>query len=82
MELNTKRILSLVTILGWMLHASAQTSRPDRIVLNVTENIATSAAATWRTDTGVKESYAEIMPANADPRTTDKAVRSKAITTP
>ncbi|RPE08648.1 metallophosphoesterase family protein [Chitinophaga lutea] len=82
MKSVVRKAFSLMALAGWMHAASAQTSRPDRIVLNVTENMATSAAATWRTATGVTESFAEIMPADADPRTTSKAVRSKAVTTP
>lgn len=35
-------------------------AKPDRIILNITEDPATSIAVTWRTDTTVKESLAQI----------------------
>jgi 3',5'-cyclic AMP phosphodiesterase CpdA len=35
-------------------------AKPDRIVLNITEDPATSIAVTWRTDTTVRESLAQI----------------------
>ncbi|WP_343704278.1 metallophosphoesterase family protein [Chitinophaga sp.] len=75
-------ILCLAAVAGGAFCASAQTARPDRIILNVTENPATSAAVTWRTSTAVKESFAEIIPAQADPRSMSKAVQSKAVTAP
>lgn len=72
----------MLALFGWMPLASAQTIRPDRVVLNVTEKPSESAAVTWRTTAGIAESFAEIMPAVADPRTADKATRKKAVTTP
>ena len=55
-------------------------SIPRRIILNVTEDLATSVAINWQTASEVKESFAEIAIANADPRFVDKAVRKKAET--
>lgn len=77
-----KIICSVLAAFALMCNASAQTSQPDRIVLNITEKPDQSAAVTWRTGTAITESYAEIVPADADPRTIEKAARSKAITTP
>jgi len=53
---------------------------PRRIILNVTEDLATSVAINWQTDSQVKESFAEIAIAEADPRFVDKAIRKKAET--
>ena len=35
-------------------------AKPDRVILNVTDDLATSMAVTWRTDTTVSESLAQI----------------------
>ncbi len=37
------------------------TSNPDRIVLNLAQNAATSIAVTWRTDTTIPEGYCELQ---------------------
>ncbi len=55
---------------------------PDRVVLNVTEDPATSIAVNWRTSTEAAESYIEILPAVSDPALTKDAPRTKAITEP
>ncbi|GGC37492.1 phosphoesterase [Parapedobacter defluvii] len=55
-------------------------SVPRRIILNVTENMASSVAINWQTSSQVRESFAEIALADADPRFVDKAVRKKAET--
>lgn len=47
---------------------------PDRVVLNVTQDPATSLAITWRTCDSVRTGRVEIMPATADPRDVSKAV--------
>ena len=52
--------------------------QPDRIILNVTENPATSVAVNWRTSDIVNESFAEIALASADPRFVGKAEKIKA----
>lgn len=53
---------------------------PDRIVLNVTADPSTSMAVNWRTSEAVKEGFAEIAVAEADPRFVEKAKRAKART--
>ena len=90
MKLTIKTSLSFILIL--LFFASTKTysqqsetyylpkQNPDRIVLNVTEDPSTSIAVNWRTDNSVKESFAELMLADADPRAVGKAVRSKAKT--
>ncbi|MEM9329131.1 MAG: metallophosphoesterase family protein [Bacteroidota bacterium] len=41
---------------------------PDHIVLNVTEDCATSMSVTWRTNTKITEAFAEIAPATGAPK--------------
>lgn len=53
---------------------------PRRIILNVTEDLASSVAINWQTTDQVKESFAEIAIADADPRFVDRAIRKKAET--
>lgn len=48
---------------------------PDRINLTVTEDPSTSAAVTWRTSKNIKESFAEIVQADANPLSINKAER-------
>lgn len=55
---------------------------PDRVVLNVTENPATSLAISWRTDDTVKEGGVEIMEVTADPREITKAHKHHAVSSP
>ena len=55
-------------------------SVPRRILLNVTTDLATSIALNWQTDGQVRESFAEIAVADADPRFVAKAIRKKAET--
>lgn len=50
---------------------------PERVVLNVTASPATSLAVTWRTGKAAV-SFAEIVPAEADPAFEKKAVRVQA----
>ncbi|HRQ50108.1 MAG TPA: fibronectin type III domain-containing protein, partial [Agriterribacter sp.] len=52
--------------------------QPDRIVLNVTEDPATSIAVNWRTCDTVRTGFIEIAPVSADPRTVSKATRRPA----
>ena len=56
-------------------------ARPDRIILNVTQDPSTSMAVNWRTSTSVDAGFAEITPASADPRSTENATRLRAATT-
>lgn len=51
---------------------------PDRIVLNATQDLATSIAINWRTIDTTKVSYVEIAPADADPRFVQKVARYQA----
>lgn len=44
--------------------------KPDRVVLNITEQPATSIAVNWRTCDTIPEGYLQIMPVTADPRKT------------
>lgn len=53
---------------------------PDRINLTVTEDPSTSAAVTWRTGASVTAAFAEIIPANANPLSVNKAERLTART--
>lgn len=55
-------------------------SLPQRIILNVTEDLASSVAINWQTAGQVTESFAELAIADADPRFVDKAIRKKAET--
>ncbi len=52
--------------------------QPDRIILNVTENMANSMAVSWRTSAGVDTSYAQIVPADAHPASVQQAIRYQA----
>ncbi|MCH7761909.1 metallophosphoesterase family protein [candidate division TA06 bacterium] len=54
---------------------------PDRIVLTWRDNPVTSQAVTWRTDSTVKQAFAEIAPADPSPDFTKKAQRFQAKTT-
>ncbi len=51
---------------------------PDRIILNATSDLSTSAAVNWRTTDTTAVSFIEIAPADADPRFVAKAQRFKA----
>lgn len=48
---------------------------PDRIILNATTDLATSARVNWRTTDTTRTSYIEIAVADADPRFVGKAQR-------
>lgn len=77
MEKKHHRFFTLFLILlCWFCPLSAQTGdihpvlptkQPDRIVLNVTENIANSMAVTWRTSIDVDSSFAQLALADAHP---------------
>lgn len=41
---------------------------PDRIVLNFGQNPSSEVNVTWRTDTSIKQAYAQIAPATAAPK--------------
>lgn len=48
---------------------------PDRVILNLTENPATSIAVNWRTDTTVNTGFVEIAVATAGPEFRDMITR-------
>lgn len=58
------------------------TAVPDRIVLTIHSDPATSMAVTWRTDTSVAQGLAEIQPADDGPLMVLKALRVTALTSP
>ncbi len=53
---------------------------PDHIVLNFSDDPATTMSVTWRTDSTVGEAYAEIAPATAAPKFWRYAITEKART--
>lgn len=53
---------------------------PDRIILNFSDDPATTISVTWRTDTSVSEAVAEIAPATAAPKFWRNAVTRRART--
>lgn len=53
---------------------------PDHIVLNLSDDPATSISVTWRTSPEVTEGYAEIAPATAAPKFWRNAQTIKAVT--
>lgn len=55
---------------------------PDRIILTFHGNPATSRAVTWRTDTSVTESVAQIAEATVNSKFVDQAVTFDAVTEP
>lgn len=62
------------------IHPLLPGEQPDRIVLNVTENIATSMAVSWRTSAGVDTSYAQLAIADAHPAFVQQAEKHLATT--
>ncbi|SEN75323.1 Calcineurin-like phosphoesterase [bacterium A37T11] len=76
-------IVTVFLVLGMHQIARAEdinppTLTPDRIILNVTENPSKSMAVNWRTASSVKENFAEIAIADADPRFISQAKRIEA----
>src|SRR5690606_1978894 len=53
---------------------------PDRVVLNVTEDPATSMAVTWRTSTAVTQGAAQLIVADAHPASVGSALAQAAQT--
>jgi|TARA_B110000263_G_scaffold237136_1_gene237157 hypothetical protein len=53
---------------------------PDHIVLNFSDDPATTISVTWRTSNVIKQGYGEIALSLADPRFISKATTHKAIT--
>jgi acid phosphatase type 7 len=56
--------------------------RPDRIVLNVTEDLSTSMSVTWRTDRSIANGFAQIAVADAHPAFVDTARTLEATSQP
>lgn len=54
--------------------------KPDRIVLNVTEDLATSVAITWRTSTAVTKGEAQLVVADAHPASVNEPLQQQAAT--
>ncbi|MBW6535913.1 MAG: hypothetical protein K0B11_12970 [Mariniphaga sp.] len=74
----------LVMVLGTGLltaQVNAPSPYPDRVVLNLTENPATSVAVTWRTDVSVSEGFCELQPASEGPVKKEDSKSFKAKTT-
>ncbi len=70
--MNYRKLLftALVMVFGvglLMAQVNAPSLYPDRVVLNLTENPATSVAVTWRTDVSVSEGFCELQPAAEGP---------------
>jgi len=64
---NFRLFLYLIFVyIGFSFHVAGQknipTSYPDRIILNLAEDAATSVAVTWRTDLSVSEGFCELQP--------------------
>ncbi|MEC3880602.1 metallophosphoesterase family protein [Parapedobacter sp. 10938] len=75
-------LLFLVAACNWLPAAGQELtdSLPRRIILNVTEDLASSIAINWQTSGQVKASFAELAVADADPRFVARAIRKKAAT--
>lgn len=90
MVLNTRKlitgaILLLIFKVGAQdisVHNYPPTVFPDRVVLNITEDPATSLAISWRTDPNVRKGEVEIMEVTADPREIEKAYKHLAVSSP
>lgn len=83
-----RRALILTMVMGGGLLAQklslqevyAPRVKPDRVILNVTADMATSMAVTFRTSTAVTEAYAEIAVAEDGPLYPKSAKKVKATT--
>ncbi|MBW8688312.1 purple acid phosphatase family protein [Chitinophaga rhizophila] len=60
----------------------AATQFPDRIILTVTKDPATSAGINWRSAAGIQTSFVEYTTADADPAFAAKATKVNANSTP
>ena len=59
---------------------SKPSKHPDHIVLNFSQNPATSISITWRTSEDIKVGFGEIAISDANPKFIDQAITKKAIT--
>lgn len=85
-EMKYAQILFLTAVLFFgaknlVAQVNAPTPYPDRVVLNLTENPATSVAVTWRTDVAVSEGFCELQPAAEGPVNKEDSKTFKAKTT-
>lgn len=59
-------LYSILFFIGFSFHVAGQENTPapypDRIILNLAEDAATSVAVTWRTDLSVNEGFCELQP--------------------
>lgn len=63
-KMITGIIISVISIVQVFAQSNFPSKYPDRIVLNLTEDTATSMAVTWRTDTTIDASYCQLQPAS------------------
>lgn len=82
-------LYGIMGALLWGVSVSAQVNdlspvrpglRPDRVVLNVTEDPATSMAVTWRTSTAVPHGAAQLVVADSHPASVGNALAQAAKT--
>ena len=59
---------------------SKPSKHPDHIVLNISNDPATSISVTWRTSREVSQAYGEIAISHENPKFTNQAITKKAIT--
>ena len=59
---------------------SKPSKHPDHIVLNFSQNPATTISITWRTSEDVKVGFGEIAISDANPKFIGQAITKKAIT--
>lgn len=62
------------------IHPKLPGEQPDRVVLNVTENISSSMAVSWRTSSDVDSSFAQLAIADAHPTFGQQAETFLAVT--
>lgn len=78
------RTLILLFLITWGGNSLAQSYlpglKPDRVVMNVTENPLTSVAVTWRTYASVTESFCQFQEAPPGPVDIKKCFSVKAVT--
>jgi hypothetical protein len=73
------RVISFVNLI-FVFAIAGPDAFPERIILNLTENPATSMAVTWRSEIGVVDAIAQITEAAPTPSLEENAVTVKAIT--
>ncbi len=82
---NFQCLFLTIVLFFWVDFLVAQVNTPspipDRVVLNLTENPATSVAVTWRTDVSVSEGFCELQPAAEGPVKKEDSKTFKAKTT-